>query len=347
MYVGQPVRRVEDERFLTGRGRYVDDLDLPGAAHAVFLRSTHAHAAIRNIDSKAAGQMPGVLAVLTGKEWIADGGGTLPVICDVPFSDGRPMGEAMRPVFATGRARHVGDTLAVVLAETRDQAMDAVDAIVVDFEPLPVAASTDAALAPDAPQLHENVPGNLCFDWQAGDKDAVERALSQSAHRLELTVQNNRIFHLPMEPRAVAAQYDAADERYTLWTSSQIPHLIRNFLAEHSLKVPATQIRVIAPDVGGGFGQKSIHYPKSLPSSGRHGGLGGRCAGSQRGRTPFWSTHTPAIRLRPCAWASIQMAGSPHSMSILSAILAHISPPSPRRYHRPSAVRCSRSVTRF
>lgn len=261
-HVGQSVRRVEDERFLTGRGRYVDDLDLPGAAHAIFLRSSYAHAEIRSIDIDAALQMPGVVAILTGADWRADGGGALPIVSEVPFSDGRPMAEALRPVFTTGRVRHVGDTLALVIAETRGQAMDAADAIVADLEPLPVAASTDAALASGAPQLHDTIAGNLCYDWQTGDLDKVERALAQSAHRVVLRLQNNRVFHLAMEPRAVAARYDPADDRYTLWTSSQIPHLIRKFLAEHSLKVPATQIRVIAPDVGGGFGQKSIHYPE-------------------------------------------------------------------------------------
>jgi carbon-monoxide dehydrogenase large subunit len=262
MHVGQPTRRVEDGRFLTGLGRYVDDLELPGAVFAAFLRSPRAHAIIRRIDTGTARALPGVLAVLTGADWQAAGGGILPVITEVPFSDGRPMAEASRPVLATGRVRHVGDTLAVVIADTRDRAQDAVEAIEIEFDDLPVASTTAAALADDAPQLHDHCPGNLCFDWEAGDPAVVERALAGSAHRVDLTVENNRVFHLPIEPRAVAARYDAADDRYTLWTSTQIPHLIRNFLAEHSLKVPATRLRVISPDVGGGFGQKSIHYPE-------------------------------------------------------------------------------------
>jgi carbon-monoxide dehydrogenase large subunit len=262
MHVGKPVRRVEDERFLTGRGRYVDDLALAGAAHAAFLRSPYAHGRIVRLDVGAARAMPGVLAVLTGADWRAAGGGDLSVISEVPFSDGRPMAEAARPVFATDRVRHVGDTLAVAIAETREQAQDAIEAIALEIEPLPVAASTDAALAANAPRLHEQASGNLACDWQAGDAAAVERALAASAEVVELTLVNNRVFHLPLEPRAVAARYDPADGRYTLWTSSQIPHLIRTFLAEHSLKVPAAKLRVIAPDVGGGFGQKSIHYPE-------------------------------------------------------------------------------------
>ncbi len=262
MFVGKAVQRVEDERFLTGRGRYVDDLELPGAAHAAFLRSPYAHARIRGIDTAVARAMPGVLAVLTGTDWHKAGGGELSVICEVPFSDGRPMAEARRPVFVLDRVRHVGDTVAVAIAETREQAQDAIEAIVLDVDPLPVVASPDAALATDAVRIHDRAPGNLAYDWQAGDPAQVERALAASAHIATLALVNNRIFHLPMEPRAVAARYDPADDRYTLWTSSQIPHLIRNFLAADSLKVPAAQLRVVAPDVGGGFGQKSIHYPE-------------------------------------------------------------------------------------
>ena len=262
MFVGKSVQRVEDDRFLTGRGRYVDDLELPGAAHAAFLRSPYAHAVIRSIDTEAARALPGVLAVLTGADWKNAGGGELSVMCETPFSDGRPMAEARRPVLVLDRVRHVGDTIAIAVAETREQAQDAIEAIVLDIEELPVAATTEAALAPDAPRIHAQAPGNLAYDWQMGDGAAVERALASSAHRVELLLDNTRIFHLPMEPRAAAGRYDPADERYTLWTSSQIPHLVREFLAADSLKVPAAQLRVVAPDVGGGFGQKAIHYPE-------------------------------------------------------------------------------------
>ena len=153
MFVGKSVQRVEDDRFLTGRGRYVDDLDLPGAAHAAFLRSPYAHAVIRSIDTEAARALPGVLAVLTGTDWKNAGGGELSVMCETPFSDGRPMAEARRPVLVLDRVRHVGDTIAIAVAETREQAQDAIEAIVLDIEELPVAATTEAALAADAPRI--------------------------------------------------------------------------------------------------------------------------------------------------------------------------------------------------
>ena len=260
--VGRPVLRVEDERFLTGRGRYVDDIPMPDAAHAAFLRSPHAHGRIRRIDVTRAGSMPGVLAVLTGEDWEKAGGGHLSVLCEMSFSDGRPMAEAARPVFVRDKVRHVGDTIAIAIADTREQAQDAIEAIDIDIEPLPAAATPEAALQPDATRIHESIPDNLAYDWHVGDRNEVERALASSAHCIELALDNTRIFHLPMEPRAALARYDPADNRYTLWTSSQIPHLVREFLATDSLKVPAAQIRVVAPDLGGGFGQKAIHYPE-------------------------------------------------------------------------------------
>jgi carbon-monoxide dehydrogenase large subunit len=262
MYVGQRVQRKEDFRFLTGQGRYVDDLKLPGMVHAAFLRSPHAHARIRNIDIAAAAAMPGVIRILTGQDWKAEGLGTSPVLWLVTSRDGSPMNEVKRPILVHDRVRHVGDTLALVVAETRLQALDAVDAIDVDYEPLPAIAQTAAALEPGVPLVHEQFGTNQVLDWESGDSAAVAAAFAKAHHVTALTLTNNRVTAVPMEPRAIVGQYDMVDERYTLWSSTQNPHMVRQWLAESSLYIPEQRIRVVAPDVGGGFGQKIYHYPE-------------------------------------------------------------------------------------
>src|SRR5690606_24867131 len=179
MYVGQRVQRKEDLRFLTGQGRYVDDLRLPDMAHAAFVRSPHAHALIRNIDTKAAEAMPGVIRVLTGRDWDAEKLGTSPVLWLVTSRDGTPMNEVPRPILVADRVRHVGDTVALVIAETRLQALDAADAIEVDYEPLPAIADTATALDPTAPLVHEKFGTNQVLDWESGDRAAVEAAFAR------------------------------------------------------------------------------------------------------------------------------------------------------------------------
>jgi carbon-monoxide dehydrogenase large subunit len=262
MYIGQRVQRKEDARFLTGQGRYVGDLRLPEMAYAAFLRSPHAHARIRGIDTAAATAMPGVLRILTGADWRAEGLGVSPVLWMITSRDGTPMNEAKRPILVSDRVRHVGDTIAVVVAETRLQALDAVDAIEVDYDPLPAVAMTTAALKPVAPLVHEQFGTNQVLDWDAGDREGVSKAFARAHHVTSLTLTNNRITAVPMEPRAIVGQYDATDDRYTLWSSTQNPHMVRKWLAENSLYVPEQRIRVVAPDVGGGFGQKIYHYPE-------------------------------------------------------------------------------------
>ena len=262
MYVGKSVARMEDRRFLTGRGRYVDDIPMAGARHAVFLRSPHANAAIAAIDTARAAAMPGVAAVLTGADWRDSGGGVLPCVMDISFGDGRPMASAPRLVFAVTHVRHVGDPVAMIVADTRHQAQDALEAVDVDYRPL--AAVTDPALAAggDAPRIHDDIPGNLCYDTELGDAAAVERGFAVAVHVTRMATVNNRVFHLPIEPRAMIARYDPADDAYTLYSTTQAPHMIRDFLAADALGVDPTRVRVISPDVGGGFGQKCMLYPE-------------------------------------------------------------------------------------
>ncbi len=260
--IGRPIRRKEDERFLTGRGRFVDDIVLPGQHHAVFLRSPHAHARILRIDVGNAGAMPGV-AVLTGADMAADGIGS--PRCDwlVTGRGRRPMVEPPHPPLAIDRVRHVGDPVAMIVAETRAQALDALERIEVAYEPLPAVASLETAVAEGAALVWPEAPGNFCYDWDIGDERAVEAAfVGARIVRLELT--QNRVAPAPIETRACIGEYDAASRRYTLHTTTQVPHLVRHMLAHHTLKVPEDRIRVVAPDVGGGFGVKAYHYGEEV-----------------------------------------------------------------------------------
>lgn len=259
-YMGRPIRRREDMRFLTGKGRYVDDIVLPGMLHAVFVRSPHAHARIVGIDVAGASSLPGVAAVYTGVDWLADGRGDMPTIAPVAFGDGRPMNEVSRPVFATGSVKHVGDTVAMVVADSRMRALDAAEEVYVEYEELPACADTAQALAEDAALVHPQFESNILFDHAIGDAAAVEQGFSQAAHTVRLQVVANRITANAMEPRAYLGVYDEWKDDYVLYSSTQIPHLIQRWLATDSLRVPEHRVRVIAPDVGGGFGPRNTHY---------------------------------------------------------------------------------------
>ncbi len=258
MYFGQPLLRREDFRFLKGNGRYVDDMARPGMTHAAFVRSPHAHARITSIETAMAAAMPGVLAVATDAEWRAAGMGELVCVHPMPFSDGRPMNEKVRPIFARGKVCHVGDLIACVVAETRNQALDAAEAVTVDFEPLPAVTQVGRALDHDAPVIHAELGGNLVFEIERGDKAATEAAFAVAHHITELTLPSNRLAGSPMEPRSFLSEYDPDRERYTLWCTSQIPHYFRRWLAKYVLHEAEHKIQVISPDVGGGFGLK-IH----------------------------------------------------------------------------------------
>jgi len=258
MYFGQPVRRREDARFLKGNGRYVDDMARSGMAFAAFVRSPHAHARIVSVDTTTAGAMPGVLAVATDAEWRAAGMGELVCVHPMPFSDGRPMNEKVRPIFARGKVCHVGDLIACVVAETRNQALDAAEAVAVTYAPLPSVSRVADSLDAGAPVIHEELGGNLVFEIERGDRAAAEAAFAAAHHVTELVLPSNRVAGSPLEPRSFLAEYDPDRERYTVWCTSQIPHYFRRWLAKYVLFESEHRIQVISPDVGGGFGLK-IH----------------------------------------------------------------------------------------
>src|SRR5271166_6394613 len=260
--IGQPVRRVEDRRFITGRGNYLDDINRPRQAYAFMLRSPHAHARIGAIDTAAAVAAPGVLAVFNGGDLAHDGIGTIPCLSAVTNRDGSPSAMPPHPAIAGGRVRHVGDTVAMVVAESLAAARDAAELIAVDYEPLPAAVDTARALDPGQPLVWDEVPGNLSFDWEVGDGPAVERAMTGARHRIALELVNNRVVVNSMEPRGAVGEYDPGEESYTLWSSTQGSHFIRNLLAESIFKIPENRIRVVTPDVGGGFGMKLFLYPE-------------------------------------------------------------------------------------
>ena len=261
--VGQSVRRLEDPRLVQGLGRYSDDVTLPREAHAVLVRSPHAHARIRALDAAAARQAPGVLAVLTAADLAADGVGNLPTDRGRKRADGSPAFATPRPALLAGRVRHVGDPVALVIAETRVQALDAADAVRVDYEPLPAVAGTASALRPGAPVVWDEAPGNVAFVAQAGSREAVDRAFAGAAHVARVDFVVTRVAVAPMEPRAAVGEYDRRSGRYTLHTGIQAPHGTRNLVAG-VLKVPQSQVRVVTGDVGGSFGMRSGLYPEMV-----------------------------------------------------------------------------------
>jgi carbon-monoxide dehydrogenase large subunit len=262
--MGASVTRREDRRFLLGKGRYTDDIVLPGQTWAVFVRSPHAHAKIRKIDAARALAAPGVLAVLTGEDVAADRLGGIPCGWQVKNKDGSVMAEPPHPALAQGRVRHAGDPVAMVVAETKAQARDAAHLVEVDYQPLPAVAHLAAATASGAPQVWDEAPGNVCFDWHLGDAAATDAAFARADRVVEIDIVNNRVVPNAIEPRAANGHYDLAEDRYTLYTTSQNPHLIRLLLGAFTLKVPEHKLRIVAPDVGGGFGSKIFHYAEEL-----------------------------------------------------------------------------------
>jgi aerobic carbon-monoxide dehydrogenase large subunit len=259
--VGQSVRRVEDARLLRGLGRYSDDVDLPRQLYAVLVRSPHAHARIVGIDARAALASVGVLGVLTGADVAADGLGDLPTDRTRKRRDGSPAFATPRPLLARERVRHVGDPVALVVAQTREQAVDAADRVSVEYAPLPTVAATVDALAPGAPAVWEEAPDNVAFVWTAGQRDAVTRAFAEAAHVTRLDFVVSRVAAAPLEPRAAVGEFDRRAGRYTLHTGIQSPHGTRTLLAG-VLRVPQTQLRVVSGEVGGSFGMRSGLYPE-------------------------------------------------------------------------------------
>jgi carbon-monoxide dehydrogenase large subunit len=257
-FIGQSVKRKEDARFLTGAGQYTDDVTMANQTHAYFLRSPHAHAKLRNIDTSKAKKAPGVIAVYTGAD--LEGVNGLPCGWLITSVDGTPMKEPPHHVLAKGKVRYVGDQIALVVAETREQAKDAAELIEVDYEVLPAVVNPADALKPGAPQIHDEAPGNKCYTWAIGDKAAVDAAFAKAAHVTKIDIVNNRLIPNAIEPRAAVASYSRSEEAYTLYVTSQNPHVERLLMTAFVLGLPEHKVRVIAPDVGGGFGSKIYLY---------------------------------------------------------------------------------------
>lgn len=262
--IGARVVRKEDKRFITGAGRYVDDMVVPGMKHAAFVRSPHAHAQIKKIDVRRAQAMPGVIGVLTGKELKADGIGNL--ICGwmIHSKDGSPMKMGAWSPLAVDKVRYVGDAVVIVVAETKGQARDAAEAVEITYKELKAVVDATKALQKGAPQVHADAEDNLIFDWEIGDAKATDAAIQAAAHVTRMKIVNNRLVPNAMEPRAALGHYDKAEDHFTCWTTSQNPHVARLVMSAFYNVAPENKLRVIAPDVGGGFGSKIYIYPEEI-----------------------------------------------------------------------------------
>ncbi|MEP7298822.1 MAG: xanthine dehydrogenase family protein molybdopterin-binding subunit, partial [Burkholderiales bacterium] len=261
--IGQSLRRREDQRFLTGAGQYTDDVTMHGQTFGVFLRSPYAHARIKSINLDKALAAPGVVQIFTGADLAEAKVGGLPCGWLIHSMDGSPMKEPPHPVLAQGKVRHVGDQVALVVAETVAQGKDACELIEVEYEELPAVIDLVQA-AGNASAVHDDVPGNVCYDWGHGNKDAVDAAFKTAAKVTTLDIVNNRLIPNAMEPRAVNASYTKHDESYTLYVANQNPHVERLLMCAFVLGLPESKVRVIAPDVGGGFGSKIFLYPEDV-----------------------------------------------------------------------------------
>ena len=258
--IGASPKRREDLRFLTGNGNYTDDINLYGQTYVHFLRSDVAHGRLNKVDTAAAAAMPGVVRIFTGADFAGVGG--LPCGWQVTDKHGQPMQEPGHPVLAQGKVRHVGDPIAAIVAETYEQARDAAEAIVLDIEELPAVIDMKAAVKDGAPKVHDELTSNLCYDWGfvEENKAAVDEAFKSAAHVTTLELVNNRLVANPMEPRVAVGDYNRSTDESTLYTTSQNPHVIRLLMGAFVLGIPEHKLRVVAPDVGGGFGTKIFHY---------------------------------------------------------------------------------------
>jgi carbon-monoxide dehydrogenase large subunit len=257
--IGASVKRKEDVRFITGKGRYTDDINRPGQAHAYFVRSPHAHAVIKSIDKSATLASPGVVAVFTGDDIAADKVGGLICGWAIFSKDGSPMKAGAHPALAQGKVRYVGDHVAVVIADTFAQARDAGEKLVVDYETLPAVTDLKTTVG-NATVIHDAAPDNTVYNWHLGDKAATDTAFASAAHVTKIDLVNNRLIPNPMEPRAAVGDYDSGTDTLTLYTTSQNPHVARLVLSAFIGLAPEHKFRVIAPDVGGGFGSKIFIY---------------------------------------------------------------------------------------
>ncbi len=264
--IGAPVRRKEDFRFLTGNGRYLDDINLPGQCYAYFVRSPHAHATF-NISTGSAAKAPGVIAVYTGADIVKAGLGTL--ICGwvITQKNGEPHKAPPHPLLAVDTVRYVGDPVAVVIAESYTQAKDAAELVEVDYQTKPAVVSPTKALEKNAPQVHGDAPGNLCYDWEIGDKAATDAAFKKAHHVTKLELVNNRLIPNAIEPRSAIGDYNPGSDEITLYTTSQNPHVARLVISAFIQLTPEHKLRVVAPDIGGGFGSKIFIYSEETVSA--------------------------------------------------------------------------------
>ena len=258
--IGASSKRREDVRFLTGVGNYTDDINIHGQAYVYFLRSEVAHGTLKSVDTSAAADMPGVVQIFTGVDF--EGVGSIPCGWQVTDRHGEPMQEPGHPVLAQGKVRHVGEPIAAVVAETLEQARDAAEAIVPEIDELPAVINMKDALVGGATKVHDDLNDNLCYDWGfvEENKDAVNKAFEEAAHVTSLELVNNRLVANPMEPRVAVGDYSRGTDDHTLYTTSQNPHVIRLLMGAFVLGIPEHKLRVVAPDVGGGFGTKIFHY---------------------------------------------------------------------------------------
>jgi len=262
--IGARIARKEDYRFLTGSGQYTDDVTLPQQTYAAFVRSPHAHARIKSIKKDHALSSPGVIAIYTGDDLAAAKVGGLPCGWLITDVNGQPMKEPPHPPLAQGKVRYVGDHVAVVIAETLEQARDGAEQMQVDYEVLPSVVDSLKARAKGAPVLHDVAPENTCYVWALGDKAAVDKAFASAAHVTKLELVNNRLIPNAIEPRAANGQYSRAEDSYTLYVANQNPHVERLLMTAFVLGLPEHKVRVVAPDVGGGFGSKIYLYAEDV-----------------------------------------------------------------------------------
>ena len=263
-HIGESVRRKEDYRFLTGAGQYTDDIVLANMAQCYFVRSPHAHAKIRSINKTAALAAPGVIGILDGQDVAADKINGLPCGWLITSTDGQPMKEPPHPILALDKVRYVGDHVAMVVAETLEQARNAAELVEVDYEPLGAVVDVRDAQAAGAPAAHDIAPDNHCYKWAIGDKGEVDKAFAGAAHVTQIDLVNNRLAPNPMEPRAAIGHYNRAGDDYTLYVANQNPHVERLLLTAFVMGLPEHKVRVIAPDVGGGFGAKIFLYAEDV-----------------------------------------------------------------------------------
>ncbi|GAB4465431.1 MAG: xanthine dehydrogenase family protein molybdopterin-binding subunit [Thermoflexibacter sp.] len=258
--IGQAVKRVEDKRFITGKGKYTDDIVLPNMTYAYIIRSPYAHAKILKLDTSQALAMEGVVAIFTGEDIAKSGVNGVPCGWQVNFNTGETMKEPPHPLLVKDKVLHVGDSVAIVIAESRALAKDAAEMVEIEYEELPCVTDPYKAIQPGAPVVHDVAPDNKCYVWELGDRQKTDDYMAKAHHVTSLEFVNQRLVPNAIEPRAAIGDYDETNDRYTLYTSSQNPHLIRLLMCAFVLGLPEHKVRVIAPDVGGGFGSKIFHY---------------------------------------------------------------------------------------